>query len=84
MHKASDYFPRILDYIEYYEVYPEYNWQKEKEYIKQIEYTIYTDKPDIKVSELYFDVLFKTEDVLVGIPKDYTSLVDPLLAIDFD
>jgi hypothetical protein len=31
----------------------------------------------VKVSELFFDVILFTEDIYIGIPTDYSNLVDP-------
>jgi len=76
--ETSDYYPKFTDIIEYYEIYPEYSWQVKKDYIYTLEMKlISTDVAYVKVSELFFDILFGTEDLWFGIPKDYTSNEDP-------
>jgi len=35
-----------------------------------------SDDEDVKVSELYFDILYRTSDIYVGIPADFTSTGD--------
>jgi len=62
--ETSDYYPKFIDLIEYYEIYPEYSWQQKKDYIHTLEMKLVSsDVEYVKVSELYFDVLFGTEDL---------------------
>lgn len=78
------FYPKFLNHIEFFEINPEYDWQDKKDYIYTIEYHLFSDYPDIKVSELYFDIMFKTTDLKFGIPVDYTNLEDVSLAIEYN
>lgn len=75
---TTDYTPKLLDYIEYFDIYPEYSWQQEIPHIKTLEFNLTTsDSTMVKVSELYFDILFFTDDVQIAIPVDYKTHTDP-------
>ena len=82
--QKHEWYPRILQHMEYFEINPEYDWQSPKDYIYRIEYNLFSDHQDIKVSELFFDVLFMTEDMAVGIPVDYTNVDDQINAVDVE
>jgi hypothetical protein len=48
-------------------------------YIKELEISLTTtDSTVIKISELFFDILYITEDSYIGIPENYEDgIIDP-------
>lgn len=75
---STDYTPKLLDYIEYYDIYPEYSQQTESLHKKVFEFKLTSsDSSVVKVSELYFDIFLATDDTFVAIPNDYESHIDP-------
>lgn len=75
---SLDYNPKLLEYIEYYDIYPEYEQQEEVLHHKTLEFRLTSiDSSTIKVSELYFDIYFATDDTFVGIPVNYKDSTTP-------
>lgn len=72
------YSPKFLDYIEYFDIYPQYIQQKEILHTVSLEFSLSSlESSPVKISEIYFNIFNCTDDLYVAIPNNYENIDNP-------